>query len=71
MRFRSGYEHPDKIVGDYRAVCWTLGHDVRATTTDGRTTEGRAVDIDETGSLIIETEGRVAVRSGEVEHLQM
>ncbi len=71
VRFRSGYERPDTIVEAYREVCATLGEDVRATTTDGRKIEGRAVDIDDTGSLIIETkEGREAIRSGEVLHLR-
>ncbi len=71
VSFRSGYERPEGIIDAYRAVCVTLGEDVRATTTDGRTVEGRAVDIDETGSLIVETEeGRKAVRSAEVVHLR-
>lgn len=70
-RFRSGYEHPDGIVDAYRRICITLGADVRATTVDGRAVEGRAVDIDETGSLIVETgTGRETVRFGEVEHLR-
>jgi BirA family transcriptional regulator, biotin operon repressor / biotin---[acetyl-CoA-carboxylase] ligase len=72
VRFRFGYEHPDGIIDTYKEVCVTLGEDVRATTTDGRTIEGRAVDIDETGSLIIETESRrEVVRSGEVLHLRL
>lgn len=71
QRFRAGYERPDKIVETYRRVCLTLGLDVRATTTDGRTIEGSAVAVDETGRLIVETgSGREAVRSGDVEHLR-
>ena len=71
VKFRSGYEHPNTIIEAYRQVCATLGHDVRATRTEGRTIRGRAVDIDETGSLIVETEeGREPIRSGEVEHLR-
>ena len=72
VRFRLGYERPDAIVDIYKEVCVTLGEDVRATTMDGRTIQGRAVDIDETGGLIIETESRrEVVRSGEVLYLRL
>ena len=47
------------------------GREVHVTRTDGRTIRGRAVDVDERGGLVIEAEeGRITVRSGEVEHVR-
>jgi BirA family transcriptional regulator, biotin operon repressor / biotin---[acetyl-CoA-carboxylase] ligase len=55
----------------YRACCATLGADVRVSLGDGRTLEGRAVDIDDTGRIVIEAaDGRQAVGAGDVEHLR-
>jgi BirA family biotin operon repressor/biotin-[acetyl-CoA-carboxylase] ligase len=73
-RFRAGYgdggDAPGVVV-DYRPLCATIGRRVRATTTDGRTVEGVAVDVDETGALVVDTEGgRTAVGFGEVLHLR-
>lgn len=54
----------------YRHVCLTLGHRVAATTSSGSRVEGEAIDVDETGALVLRTEAGVeTVRSGEVEHL--
>jgi BirA family biotin operon repressor/biotin-[acetyl-CoA-carboxylase] ligase len=61
----------EKTLAQYRPVCGTLGRRVRATTTDGRVVEGTAVDVDETGALVVETDaGRSTVGFGEVEHLR-
>jgi BirA family biotin operon repressor/biotin-[acetyl-CoA-carboxylase] ligase len=61
---------PAGIVEAYRPLCRTLGRRVRATTTSGDRVEGRAVDVDERGSLLVEREGRVErVAFGEVEHV--
>lgn len=50
----------------YRAACCTLGADVVVETPTGRLA-GQAVDVDERGALLVETEGRLtAVASGEV-----
>lgn len=50
----------------YRAACATLGSDVSVETGSGRV-EGRAVDIDDHGALVIQTAaGRVALTSGEI-----
>lgn len=73
--FRSLYRpaHPGfaaEALRSYRHVCETLGRRVRATTTEGATVEGTAVDVDERGSLILETAGGAAlVGFGEVAHL--
>lgn len=50
----------------YRAACTTLGCEVSVETPDGAV-EGMAVDLDATGSLLVDTPaGRVPVASGEV-----
>jgi BirA family biotin operon repressor/biotin-[acetyl-CoA-carboxylase] ligase len=60
-----------RIVGDYRLACRTIGRRVRATTRSGRTVEGAAIDVDETGALVVETsDGRETVGFGEVQHLR-
>lgn len=51
----------------FRALCVSIGREVRAVSPCGETC-GRAVDIDGEGRLVIETEtGRVAVSAGEVQ----
>lgn len=51
----------------YRDACDTLGAFVRVEAHGGHI-EGRAVDLDETGALVVETStGRVPLTSGEVE----
>jgi BirA family biotin operon repressor/biotin-[acetyl-CoA-carboxylase] ligase len=58
------------VVEGYRRVCGTLGRRVVATTVEGGTVEGEAVDVDERGALVVRTpSGLEAVRFGEVEHL--
>ena len=50
----------------YRQACATLGTEVGVETATGRI-EGRAVEIDERGALVIEAPaGRVALTSGEI-----
>ncbi|MGH8774172.1 MAG: biotin--[acetyl-CoA-carboxylase] ligase [Jiangellaceae bacterium] len=54
----------------YRDVCDTLGRDVRAELPGRPPVEGRAVDIDDAGRLVIRTpSGRRSVGAGEVAHL--
>jgi BirA family biotin operon repressor/biotin-[acetyl-CoA-carboxylase] ligase len=61
----------DAVVTTYRERCATLGRRVRATTTDGTTVRGEAVDVDGTGGLVVRTEeGLAVVRFGAVEHLE-
>jgi BirA family biotin operon repressor/biotin-[acetyl-CoA-carboxylase] ligase len=61
---------PRGLVEVYRPLCQTLGRRVRAITTSGDRIEGRAVDVDERGSLLVERDGRVdRVAFGEVEHV--
>jgi BirA family transcriptional regulator, biotin operon repressor / biotin---[acetyl-CoA-carboxylase] ligase len=59
------------VVAAYRTVCSTLGSRVRARTTGGTVVEGDAVDVDETGALLVRVGDAVErVRFGEVEHLE-
>jgi BirA family biotin operon repressor/biotin-[acetyl-CoA-carboxylase] ligase len=60
----------DEIVDEYRQVCATIGRPVRARTTDGSKVEGRAVDLDAHGGLVVETTSGLRVVSfGEVGHV--
>jgi BirA family biotin operon repressor/biotin-[acetyl-CoA-carboxylase] ligase len=68
------YEHhhfPDRVVARYASVCSTLGRRVRATPVVGEPVEGLATDLDERGSLLVDTgEGIEAVSFGEIVHLR-
>jgi BirA family biotin operon repressor/biotin-[acetyl-CoA-carboxylase] ligase len=70
-RFHDGYGRvPDDVVESWSAVSATLGRDVRVDRLDGGQLEGRAVELDPRGGLLVETpSGRVAITSGEIEHL--
>lgn len=59
--------HLDRIVDLYRPLCETIGRQVRVQLGE-RTVEGRAVNIDPTGGLVLES-GEV-LRSGEVVHVR-
>jgi BirA family transcriptional regulator, biotin operon repressor / biotin---[acetyl-CoA-carboxylase] ligase len=73
--FAGRYEpgHPafgHTVAAAYRTRCATLGARIRARTGRG-VVEGEAVDVDETGALMIRVAGEVeTVRFGEVEHLE-
>jgi len=72
---RYGPAHPAfgaSVVAAYRQRCATLGERVRATTTDGDVVEGRAVDLEPDGALVVERGdgARAVVRFGDVEHLR-
>jgi BirA family biotin operon repressor/biotin-[acetyl-CoA-carboxylase] ligase len=61
---------PRGLVEAYRPLCQTLGRRVRATTISGDRAEGRAVDVDERGSLLVDRDGQLErVAFGEVEHV--
>ncbi len=62
----------DEIVPRWRAVSQTLGRRVEATTVEGDVARGFAVDVDDTGALLIETDvGPERVAFGEIEHLDV
>lgn len=62
---------PLRLLVTYRDVCATIGSDVRVSFPGGRTVEGRAVDLDRDGRLVVDTpERQVAVNAGDVEHVR-
>ena len=62
---------PEDAIEDYRELCATLGSRVRVEQSDGRSLEGEAVEITETGALVVSTSsGRVTVAAGDVVHLR-
>ena len=62
---------PRAVVDAYRPRCRTLGRIVRAVRASGNAVEGRAVDVDDLGNLLVERDGRVVrVVFGEVTHLE-
>ena len=62
---------PDLVLGPYRALSSTLGRTVRAELPGGGVLEGVAVDVGESGQLIVETAGgRHELAAGDVIHLR-
>ncbi len=60
-----------RIISDYRELSATIGRRVRVRLPGGAELRGRAVDVDETGRLVVETEkGIFYVEAGDVEHLR-
>lgn len=62
---------PERLLASYRQRCATLGQEVTATVATGPV-QGRAVDVADSGGLVIEVAGgkRVEVTSGEVQTLR-
>jgi BirA family biotin operon repressor/biotin-[acetyl-CoA-carboxylase] ligase len=59
------------VLPAYRALCRTLGREVRAELPGDQIVEGRATAIDADGSLLVSTSGgQVAVTAGDVVHLR-
>ncbi|MDO9457058.1 biotin--[acetyl-CoA-carboxylase] ligase [Nocardioides sp.] len=55
----------------YAAACVTVGRDVRVDLPDGSVLEGRAIEIDPAGQLVVESGGvRTAVSAGDVVHVR-
>jgi len=62
---------PERVRHAWLPVSATIGQVVRATTSDGRIAVGRAVGIDDFGSLQLSTDDReLRVGFGEIEHLR-
>lgn len=72
VRFREGYERlPAGAVERWSAVSATLGRTVEVRRLFGEPIRGTAVQVDDRGALVIQTpDRRVAVTSGEVQHLE-
>lgn len=57
-----------RLLAQYQLDCVTLGHDVRITTPAGDVVEGRAIGLDVSGALGVDTaDGPIAVIAGDVE----
>ena len=62
---------PDQFVAGYRALCETLGRQVRVELPSGDQLLGVASDVDEHGRLVVTTaDGDVPVAAGDVEHVR-
>jgi BirA family biotin operon repressor/biotin-[acetyl-CoA-carboxylase] ligase len=60
-----------RLLGLYRELCVTLGREVRVELAGAQTIEGRAVDVEPDGSLIVESaHNRRAVSAGDVVHVR-
>ena len=60
-----------RLADSYASACLTVGSDVRVELPDGRVLSGRAVGIDPSGQLLVETDGaREAVGAGDVLHVR-
>ena len=62
---------PTRLLAAYTVRCSTLGRDVRVHAPGGGVLEGRAVEIAESGGLVLDTgAGRQTVMAGDVEHVR-
>lgn len=69
---RAAGDHEPWLAAAYRSVCDTLGREVRAELPGGEAVEGRAVEVDDAGRLVVRTWwGDVAVGAGQVAHLRI
>jgi BirA family biotin operon repressor/biotin-[acetyl-CoA-carboxylase] ligase len=60
-----------ELADDYLGWCDTLGRDVQALLPGGGELSGRAVDIDDSGRLVIASDGgRQAIGAGDIVHLR-
>ncbi|HEX3223111.1 MAG TPA: biotin--[acetyl-CoA-carboxylase] ligase [Nocardioides sp.] len=63
--------HPDLFMNQYRDRSATLGQDVRVDLPGDRTVEGRVVDFDDHGRLLLRADGEtLALSAGDVVHLR-
>lgn len=69
--WRDSGGEPGDVLVSYRRLCATLGNPVSVQLPDGDAIQGRAHDIDDTGSLVIATPaGPHVVTAGDVVHLR-
>jgi BirA family transcriptional regulator, biotin operon repressor / biotin---[acetyl-CoA-carboxylase] ligase len=63
--------HPDLFMNQYRDRSATLGQDVRVDLPGDRSVEGRVVDFDDHGRLLLQTDGEtLTLTAGDVVHLR-
>jgi BirA family biotin operon repressor/biotin-[acetyl-CoA-carboxylase] ligase len=59
------------LAADYRDRCSTLGRMVTVTQTDGATIQAKAIDVDETGRLVLQVgDERQVLAAGDVHHVR-
>jgi BirA family transcriptional regulator, biotin operon repressor / biotin---[acetyl-CoA-carboxylase] ligase len=69
--FGARMEAPQNALGDYRELCDTLGSVVRVDRNDAPSLRGEAVDVTDTGALVLQTpSGREVIAAGDVVHLR-
>ena len=67
----SGDADASGLRSSYRGLCATLGRSVRAELPGGRVVEGTAVDVDESGRLVLDTPGGTEqIGAGDIVHLR-
>ncbi len=60
----------DSFLPAYRRLCTTIGQPVRADLPDGSAIVGRAIDVDRSGLLVLDVDGRLtALAAADVVHL--
>lgn len=62
---------PVRLLASYRTRCATLGQQVEVSVPSGEVVEGRAVDLGQDGSLVVEgAAGPVTIAAGDVVHVR-
>jgi BirA family biotin operon repressor/biotin-[acetyl-CoA-carboxylase] ligase len=69
----AGDVHDSGLMDRYRSICSTLGRMVRVERPGGTFLIGTAIDVDDTGGLVIKPDGEapVVVTAGDVVHLRL
>lgn len=70
--FRDAGGVADAVMPAYRSVCETIGVQVRVELPGGRTVTGRAIDVDDSGQLVVEDSDGATARwsAGDVTHVR-
>lgn len=64
-------DDPTRLLAAYTVRCTTLGRDVRIAAPGGAVVEGRAIEVDPSGGLVVDTAARRrVVMAGDVEHVR-
>lgn len=69
--FGARMKEPESVLAEYRELCDTIGRSVRVERTNAEPVEGTAIDVADSGALVIRTSrGEERVPSGDVVHLR-
>jgi len=59
-------------LSEYKEVCATLGQKVQVFISNGKELNGLAIDVDETGALLVESLGKIyQITVGDIEHFEV